>query len=852
MKAKSLIGTLIIISVLANILALFNVNPVDAQTTTLSVNPTQNIHELGQIFILEIWINNVSNLNGWEAKIGYDSSVLEITSITEGSFLRSGGASTYFSIPYYGANYVQIGGFIQTVEWVDGSGIVAKITFKVVSNGNSDLNPYDTKMFDPELIAIDHTTLTGVFYTTYPKAGFFSVPSTLITPIDIPVHLKRDPVAGETITFNATEYKTLQGTYGGSYDPDGSISSYTWNFGDGNITTVTTPIITHFYSTNRSYTMSLNVTDNQGKTDKVIRAINVAKREVAIVNIIVSPQPPKVSPGENVYMNVTVENRGTVYEWINVTAYYDNYPIPYNHPEREEPIAFLNYMEPDPARNNLPPLQFPPGKRLTINFTWTTAGLPEGDYALWANVSIVYQDTKATVNPWKILPNIEQNLIDNIWVYGNVTITPVHNLAVTEFKLSPVLKKPNIVQYGTQTVTANVTVANTGAFNETGFYVTLYRGIILVHNWTDLELQVGKNITLMTTMDLSGLPMGTYTLKANASLVPGEIRTEDNNKTLPLILTLAPVASFTYSPAKPIPNEFIKFNATSSYAAWGWNITGYEWTFKEGQIRTTTEPTYDWSYADMTTYNVTLKVTDSNGLTGTVTKQVPVGTYPKASFNFSPAAPLVEQYLTFDASQSTPNYQQGVGLGTIQSYVWDFGDQNQTTVTTQTIVHRYLKGGNFSVTLTVIDNEGLNDTIIKYVVVARIPSTLTVSVTPSTIVLGQGAVSINGSLTPAQSVTVSLWHNTTTGSWVFIKNVTTDGNGNFQTNWTPTSAATYSIKATWAGNEKYLADESETALTVTPPPVTDLSGVIPYVAGGIMVLVILAAGIYLIRRKKPT
>lgn len=54
--------------------------------------------------------------------------------------------------------------------------------------------------------------------------------------------------------FNATE----------SYDPDGSIASYSWDFGDGNKTTLSQPLINHTYTNVGNYSVILNVTDNQG------------------------------------------------------------------------------------------------------------------------------------------------------------------------------------------------------------------------------------------------------------------------------------------------------------------------------------------------------------------------------------------------------------------------------------------------------------------------------------------------------------------------------------------------------------------------------------------------------------
>jgi len=65
--------------------------------------------------------------------------------------------------------------------------------------------------------------------------------------------------------FNASE----------SYDPEGSIVSYSWNFGDGNITAVTSPIIHHNHTDVGTYSVTLNVTDNQGLWSTVIVNVEV-------------------------------------------------------------------------------------------------------------------------------------------------------------------------------------------------------------------------------------------------------------------------------------------------------------------------------------------------------------------------------------------------------------------------------------------------------------------------------------------------------------------------------------------------------------------------------------------------
>jgi len=68
---------------------------------------------------------------------------------------------------------------------------------------------------------------------------------------------------GEKIYFSASK----------SYDPDGSIIGYKWNFGDGSTSTKMAP--THTYSQPGSYTVKLKVTDDDGATDTATVTIRI-------------------------------------------------------------------------------------------------------------------------------------------------------------------------------------------------------------------------------------------------------------------------------------------------------------------------------------------------------------------------------------------------------------------------------------------------------------------------------------------------------------------------------------------------------------------------------------------------
>jgi PKD repeat protein len=69
--------------------------------------------------------------------------------------------------------------------------------------------------------------------------------------------------AGDHYVGMALSPMTFDGT--GSYDPDGSIVSYDWDFGDGNTGTGPTP--THIYANSGTYIVILTVTDDDDATD---------------------------------------------------------------------------------------------------------------------------------------------------------------------------------------------------------------------------------------------------------------------------------------------------------------------------------------------------------------------------------------------------------------------------------------------------------------------------------------------------------------------------------------------------------------------------------------------------------
>ena len=250
----------------------------------------------------------------------------------------------------------------------------------------------------------------------------------------------------------------------------------------------------------------------------------------------------------------------------------------------------------------------------------------------------------------------------------------------------------------------------------------------------------------------------------------------------------APVAAFTSSAT----DLALSVNGSGSTDPDG-TIASYAWTF--GDNTTGTGATTSHTYSAGGTYDVTLTVTDNRGGTNSKTQSVTVtapNKVPTASFT-SESTGLK---LSVDGSASTDLD------GTLAGYAWTFGDGG--TATGATASHTYLAAGQYTVALTVTDNDGATNTSSANVTVAPGNVSPTASFTATADDL---SVAVDGSASSDPDGTIAGY------AWTFGDGGTANG---ATASHTYLNAGTYDVKLTVTDNKGASTSETKQVMVTAP------------------------------------
>ncbi len=178
-------------------------------------------------------------------------------------------------------------GKISSYSWDFGDGSTS--TDQNPSHSYSSSNTYTVTLTVTDDDGATSTTSQNILVNMPPTVSFSISPG--------------DPNPGETVDFTDQ-----------SSDLDGTISSYSWDFGDGSTSTNQNP--SHSYSSSGFYTVTLTITDDDGTTNALSQTVEVSANTSPKADFTFSPQFPLV--GETVYFSdQSTDSVGTIssYSW---------------------------------------------------------------------------------------------------------------------------------------------------------------------------------------------------------------------------------------------------------------------------------------------------------------------------------------------------------------------------------------------------------------------------------------------------------------------------------------------------------------------------------------------------------
>ena len=239
-----------------------------------------------------------------------------------------------------------------------------------------------------------------------------------------------------------------------------------------------------------------------------------------------------------------------------------------------------------------------------------------------------------------------------------------------------------------------------------GFYVDFYIDEKLWHRRWVRWIPTHGSITMNVTF--KNLSYGYHNLKCiiDAEDVVPEMRETNNTFKMIFRVNRPPYVGIEVNSSETYMNETVVFYGYRCYDPDG-EIISYFWDFGDGTLAEGQNASH--RYSERGIYNVTLRVMDNDGVVNMtsifiyVVNRPPVvnllnnksiTAYVNDTLNFS-------AFGTYDLDNDTLNF------------IWDFGDGN--TSTEQNPEHTYASEGPFIVTLEVMDDQGLSDTVSKEV-----------------------------------------------------------------------------------------------------------------------------------------
>jgi len=449
-------------------------------------------------------------------------------------------------------------------------------------------------------------------------------------PLEGPVAVPDVPatgVVGEPVRFDGSNSR--------HNDPDGEITGFEWELGDGAVASGV--VLEHTYNAPGTINGTLTVFDEDGLSHSAPFTIEITGEATLTTRAIITLEESVVPLGVAARMSgeLSTAGSGTIesYEWT-ITGHPDG-PITgegveFIHAFDELGNFAIRLIVTDSAgdgdaadatlRVALPPvaeiavLTDPPRAEAPVqvsgspsngngtpigNYTWT---LPEGATATGITTSF----TPATAGTYEV-----ELTVTNGAGLSDATVATIEVQGGASSNLPPIAAAgPDRDAQVGQAITFN------------GSSSSDPDGTIVSYQWNFGDGNTGSGVNAVHSYSAVGTYTVTLTVTDNFAATGTDTATVTVTR-----VNRPPVASFTVSPTDPTPGSVVQLNASASTDPDGDPIVEYAWDLGDGSpVLYGVNQTH--AFATEGTYVVTLTVTDSQGDTGTTTRNVVVSDVP--------------------------------------------------------------------------------------------------------------------------------------------------------------------------------------------------------------------------------
>ncbi|MFZ4707961.1 MAG: PKD domain-containing protein, partial [Bacteroidales bacterium] len=492
----------------------------------------------------------------------------------------------------------------------------------------------------------------------------------------------------------------------------GYIIRWTWNFGDGNSQTIifpNNPNVTHSYAISGSFAVTLTVKTSDSCTNYITKTINIFPKPDA--------QFTHGTGCENMAMSFFDQSEST---GSSITSW------------------LWNFGDPASGISNTSALQNPvhtysaPGTYLTELIVTTAAGCsdtisqsviispsPVVDFSFEAGCdgSATHFTSSTFVNmattqswQWNFGDGTQSALVDPVHFYNSpgtfavtLTITDFGGCNNTITKQVIINARP-IANFTTSTPACSGTsITFTDLTNVNG-------GTISEWHWTfgdgtDTTYNLAPAV-LVHTYENPGIYSVTLTVQTQQGC-SGTVQQT-------ITISPAPVSSFTYT--NTCLGENVQFNDQSSLNGGG-SLISWQWNFGDpasgiNNTSTLANPTHVYPAAG--NFVVTLVVTNATGCSDSIQTTIDIHAKPLVDFT-SDSITCLGSPLNFNTDITVTN------VAAIQTYNWNFGD-GSADASQQNATHTYLSSGIYTVTLTITDTSGCENSVSHQLVIHALPN----------------------------------------------------------------------------------------------------------------------------------